>query len=143
MKYKIKELLLLCCAVGVLALLPLLYSKDQPIEVNVPALNSKEMDVKAEEQHREAAAAAVKAQVRRMYRCQTDEDCIIVAKDPCGCLVGPSGVTAINAEYTLDFNKMQSNLVAKACPDRAPSTERECSPDAQAVCVENVCKIRF
>ena len=66
MKYKIKELLLLCCAVGVLALLPLLYSKDQPIEVNVPALNSKEMDVKAEEQHREAAAAAVKAQVRRM-----------------------------------------------------------------------------
>ena len=126
MKYKIKELLLLCCAVGVLALLPLLYSKDMPIEVNVPALNSKEMDVKAEEQHREA-----------------DEDCIIVDKDPCGCLVGPSGVTAINAEYTLDFNKMQSNLVAKACPDRAPSTERECSPDAQAVCVENVCKIRF
>ena len=41
MKYKIKELLLLCCAVGVLALLPLLYSKDMPIEVNVPALNSK------------------------------------------------------------------------------------------------------
>ena len=114
MKYKIKEMLLLCCAVGVIALLPLLYSKDAPIEVSVPALNSQEMDAKAEEQHKEAAAAAAKAQVRRMYRCQADEDCIIVDKDPCGCLVGPSGVTAINAEFTLDFNKMQSNLVAKA-----------------------------
>ena len=143
MRYKIKELLLLCCAVGVIALLPVLYSKDQPIEVNVPALTSQEVEAKAEEQHKETVAAAAKAQVRRMYRCQADEDCIIVDKDPCGCLVGPSGVTAINAEYTLDFNKLQSKLVAKTCPDGEPSAVRECSPNAQAVCVENVCKIRF
>lgn len=143
MKNKIKAFLLLACAACVLVSIPVFLSKDNPIEVTVPTLTLSEVTQQEEEQQKAAAVSAKKAKVRRVFRCQTDEDCIIVDKDPCGCLVGPEGVTAINAAYTLDFNRMQSQALTKACPDRAPSQVRECSPSAQAVCRENVCKIVY
>ncbi len=143
MKTKIKALCLLICAGCVLVLIPVFLSKDNPIEISMPVLTEQQAAAQEEAQQKAAQASAQKAKVRRVFRCQTDEDCIIVDKDPCGCLAGPEGVTAINASYTLEFNKMQSGMLAKACPDRAPSQEKECSPSAQAVCRENVCQIAY
>lgn len=143
MKNKLKSLLLLVCSAVVLVLIPVFLSKDNPIEVTLPTLTLQEVTEQEAEQQKAAQASAKKAKVRRVFRCQTDEDCIIVDKDPCGCLVGPEGVTAINASYTLDFNKMQSQALTKACPDREPSQVRECSPSAEAVCRDKVCKIIY
>lgn len=143
MKTKLKALLLLACAGCVLVSIPVFLAKDNPIEVNMPSLTDAEASAREEAQQKAAQASAHKAKVRRVFRCETDDDCIIVDKDPCGCLVGPEGVTAINAAYTLEFNKMQSGMLAKACPDSAPSQEKECSPSAQPVCRENVCQISY
>lgn len=143
MKNKLKNLLLLACAGCVLVLIPVFFTQDKPIEVTIPTLTEKEFTAQQETQQKAAQATAQKARVRRVFRCQADEDCIIVDKDPCGCLIGPEGVTAINASYTLDFDKMQSRAVTKACPDRAPSQEKECSPSAVPVCRENVCRIAY
>ncbi len=143
MKFKIKEIFLLLCAVGALAVIPVFLKQDNPIEVFVPEVDVAKLAAKEEKQQKAAEKSAAQAKAQRMISCQADEDCIIVDKDPCGCLVGPQGVTAINAAYTLDFNKFQSNLVTKACPEGEPSTEQECSPFAQAVCAENVCKIVY
>lgn len=143
MKFKIKEIILLVCALGALGLIPVFLSKDQPIEVSVPVLDLAKLEAKEAKQQKAAAESAEQAKMHRMISCTVNEDCIIVDKDPCGCLVGPQGVMAINAAYTLDFNKLQSNLVAKACPEGEPSVERECSPSAQPVCLENVCRIAY
>lgn len=143
MKFKIKELLLFLCALGVLALIPVFLKQDNPIEVSVPVLNAEQMAAKEAKQQKVVQQSAAQTRMKRMVSCSLDEDCIIVDKDPCGCLVGPEGVTAINAAYTLDFNAFQAHLVTKTCPEGAPSTERECSPSAQAMCVERVCKIVY
>lgn len=143
MKTKIKALCLLVCAACMLVLIPVFLSKDNPIEVSMSVLTEQQAAAQEQAQQKAAQSSAQKARVRRILRCETDDDCIIVDKDPCGCLVGPEGVTAINASYTLEFNKMQSGVLAKACPDRAPSQEKECSPSAAAVCRENVCQIAY
>ena len=143
MKAKIKAACLLVCALGVLLLIPVFLSKDEPIAVSVPLLDAAQIKAQEEEAQKAAAQAAEQAKRRRMYSCTVDEDCIIVDQDPCGCLVGPQGVVSINAAYTLDFNKQQSNLITKACPEGAPSTEKECSPTARAVCEHNYCKIVY
>lgn len=143
MKSKIKASILLVCALGAVLLIPVFLSKDEPIEVSVPLLDLAQIQAQEAKEQKAAEQSAAQAKLRRMYSCTADEDCIIVDKDPCGCLVGPQGVTAINASYTLDFNKMQSSLIAKACPEGAPFVEKECSPSAQAVCVQNTCKITY
>ena len=143
MKLKIKEVLLWLCALAALGMIPVFIEKDTPIEVSVPVLNEAQLAAKEAREQKAAQASAAQAAMRRMVSCSVNEDCIIVDKDPCGCLVGPEGVTAINAAYTLDFNKFQSGSVTKACPEGAPSTERECSPSAQAVCQDNVCRISY
>lgn len=143
MKNKLKNLVLLASAGCVLVLIPVFFTQDKPIEVTLPTLTEQKFTEQQEMQQKAAQATAQKARVRRVFRCQADEDCIIVDKDPCGCLIGPEGVTAINASYTLDFDKMQSGAVTKACPDRAPSQEKECSPSAVPVCRENVCRIEY
>jgi len=143
MKSKIKALLLLVCAACALVLIPVFLSKDKPIEVNMSFVRLQDVQKQEQQQQKAAQVTAKKNRVRRILHCQTDEDCIIVDKDPCGCLAGPEGVTAINAEYTLDFDKMHASLMTKACPDGEPSREKECSPDARAVCQENMCKIVY
>lgn len=143
MKNKIKNLLLLASAGCVLVLIPVFFAQDKPIEVTLATLTEKEFAAQQETQQKAAQATAQKAKVRRVFRCQADEDCIIVDKDPCGCLIGPEGVTAINASFTLDFDEMQSKAVSKACPNRAPSREKECSPSAVPVCRENICHIAY
>ena len=142
MKKQVKNALYICLSVGILALLPLLIYKSQPVQVALPDIDLQEIAQQKELQHKAAQAAAARETLRRVFDCATDEDCIIVDKDPCGCLIGPEGVTAINAAETLTFNKIHSNTLAKACPE-IPSTVLECSPSAQAVCRNNRCKIEY
>jgi len=143
MNKKIKNLIFLICAGGILFLIPIFYAKDRPIEVNMPILDTTNMAVHEVVQQQTAQAEAHKRLVSRIYRCQQDDDCIIVDKDPCGCLVGPKGVTAINAEQTEAFDRTVASSSMRACPDTAPSTERECSPSAYAVCRAGACKIEY
>lgn len=143
MKAKIKAVWLLVCAVLAVLLIPVFLSKDEPIEVYVPLLDQAQLEAKEAQKQKEAAQAAAQLRQRRMYSCTVDEDCIIVDKDPCGCLVGPKGVVAINASYTLEFNRQNTSPIAKACPEGEPSIEKECSPTAQAVCERHYCKIIY
>lgn len=47
---KIKELVLLVCALGALGLIPVFLSKDKPIEVSLPSLSAEEMAAKEAQQ---------------------------------------------------------------------------------------------
>ncbi len=116
----------------------------------MPALSREELAANKEDYQKQEAQQEAQERARRIakaravnFACQSDEDCIIVDKDPCGCLVGPKGVVAINAARTLEFNKTLENVMAKACPDGAPSQEKECSPNARAVCRNKTCKIIY
>lgn len=139
----LKKIILCVCTGAVLLLIPILYSHDTPIQIEVPHLNEQELAAQEKQQQEEQARAMEDMRKHRVYRCKRNDDCIIVDKDPCGCLVGPKGVVAINAMYTLDFNMLQAKTVTKACPERAARPVRECSPSARAVCVKNLCKITY
>ena len=150
MMSKLKQVLLLLCALGILCSSPLFLSRRSTIETNMPALSSQEIIANKKDYQRYVAEQEAEERARRLakkraanYACQADSDCIIVDKDPCGCLVGPEGVTAINASRSLEFSQSLGNVMAKACPDGAPSTEKECSPTARAVCRNKVCKIVY
>ena len=143
MKKNLKDILYFCLAFLVLAAIPFFLMHPAPAIVNLPALSLQELEAQEQAQQKAAQASAQRALERRMFHCETDDDCIIVDKDPCGCLVGPSGVTAINVDYTLQFSQKQTHSMAKTCPDGEPSQEQECSPSARAVCQEKVCKIVY
>lgn len=144
MKKTLKKIILWICTGCVLLLIPILYSQDTPIQVTVPHLNLQELEAQEKQQQEEEARALDAMRRYRITSCKHNDDCIIVDQDPCGCLVGPQGVTAINAFYTPDFDLLQSKRNStKACPDKAPSKVRECSPTARAVCVKNKCKIAY
>lgn len=143
MKSKIRNILTLFLAAVVLLLLPIFLLRVRPIPVDIPVVTRAEMIAQEEKQQKEEIQSAVRAQIRRLYTCEVDEDCIIVDKDPCGCLIGPSGVMAINAEKTLEFNRRFQSAMAKACPDTQPSTEKECSASARAVCQSGLCRIVY
>lgn len=143
MKSKVRNVLTLLFAVSLLVLLPIFLLHVKPIEVTIPEITRAEVVAQEEKQQKEAHATAMRAWTRRLYACEVDEDCIIVDKDPCGCLIGPSGVTAINAEKTLEFNQRFQSTITKACPDEQPSTEKECSESARAVCQSGTCRIVY
>ena len=150
MMSKIKQVLLLLLALGILASIPMFLSRRSVIETDMPALSKEEIIANKEDYQRHMAEQEAEERARRIakkraanYACQADSDCIIVDKDPCGCLIGPKGVTAINASRSLEFSQSLGNVMAKACPEDAPSTEKECSPTARAVCRNKVCKIIY
>ena len=144
MNAKIKDIFSLVCAVFLLVLLPFFLARTRPAAVELPQITQEEVSLREEQKQKKAQVAAVRAKTRKIYACETDEDCIIVDKDPCGCLIGPAGVTAINAMYTLEFNNLVlKEVVAKTCPGTTPSTEKECGPTAQAVCQAKICKITY
>ena len=151
MNPKIKGIFLLVCAVFVLALAASFFTRSNPIEVQIPLVTRQMIDenqaaIKSAEAKRQNAAAERKrAELeKRLYQCQNDNECIIVDKDPCGCLKGPEGVTAINSAMSLEFSRFMQgqSSVASVCPSVA-STERECSASARPVCQQNVCKIVY
>ena len=143
MNSKIRDVVAVICALLLLSSLPTFMARKKPIEVSLPQMNPQEVVAKEELQQKQAQAVALQSKLRRIYACTIDEDCIIVDKDPCGCLIGPSGVTAINAMYTLEYNQLTARPVTTTCPDTTPSTEEECSPSAMAVCVSKMCRIAY
>ncbi len=143
MKKIIRNTWLLICSGVILVSIPLLLSHKQPIEVSVPRLTQEELAEKKKEADQAAKAAQRKNRINRVFACTTDEDCIIVDKDPCGCTIGPKGVTAINVNYITDFDALNNtSFGTKTCPDTA-SNEKECSPSAHAVCKKRTCKIAY
>lgn len=151
MNYKIKGLFLIVCAAGALVLALSFLSRSKPIETQMPLvtrqmIQENQAQIEQQEQQRQSSAAARRrAELEsRLYRCASSEECIIVDKDPCGCLKGPEGVTAINSSMSLDFSRMMEKQfsAATACPDKA-SSERECSASARAVCEQSHCKIIY
>lgn len=143
MNSKIRDIIALVSAVVILGSLSSFLARVKPIEVNLPQLSKEDIVAQEEIKQKQEQAAALQNKMRRIYACTLDEDCIIVDKDPCGCLIGPEGVTAINAMYTLEYNQLMSRSVTTTCPDITPSTERECSPSALPICMSNMCRIAY
>ena len=148
---QIKGLILLICAAGAIVLAVMFFSRPAPIEVSIARVTPEmveenQVKIQEEEKRQQAQEAARKRAnlEQRLYHCKTSEDCIIVDKDPCGCLRGPSGVTAINSELALEFSRLMDAQFASAkmCPSVA-STEKECSAKARPVCQANRCKIVY
>lgn len=131
------------CTAGALFLIPLFLTHDDPIEVDIVKLDAQEMAAKKEAAAKAEKQAQRQARAARVYSCKEDDDCIIVDKDPCGCGIGPKGVTAINVNYIVDFNAINSqNSIMTSCP-QTPSREKECSPSARPVCKAHRCKISY
>ena len=142
---------LLVCAAMVVLLILAFSPKSEPLESDMPLITQQMIEeVRAtkateESQRQQAEAARHRAEVMsKMYRCKEDDQCVIVDKDPCGCLKGPSGVTAINGEWSLEFSKLMDKKFAATttCPSQ-PSQEKECSPRAKAICRSNRCTIAY
>ena len=147
----IQGMLLLVCAAGALYLGVLVFSHPKPIEVSMPILTEETVKASQEQeqqrlQKQQAAAAAKKrAELeKKMYRCETNRQCIIVDTDACGCLKGPGSVTAINEDYSLEFAEMVEKKLTgmEMCPASGPN-EKECSASAHPVCENNRCKIAY
>lgn len=143
MKKQIKNLVTLALAAIAVLLIPVFLTHHTPSAVEIAQLDAQEIAEQKEASARAEKKAQQTARIRRMYACQTDEDCVIVDKDPCGCAAGPEGVTAVNVDRITDFQKMNNaNSSVKACATTL-STERECSASAHAVCKANQCKIAY
>lgn len=143
MKKTIQNVWLLICAGIIVVAIPLLLTHNEPIEINLPHLTQEELAEKKKAEDQAVKEAQRRQKTSRMYACTTDDDCIIVDKDPCGCAVGPKGVTAVNANYVADFDSVNNTAFgAKTCPDEV-STEKECSLDARPVCKNRTCKIAY
>ena len=151
MTNQVKSIILFSCALVVLLFAVFFYSRIVPIEASMPAI-TRQMVLENQEQQQAqatkrqtAALARWKAELEtKLYTCSSHEDCIIVDKDPCGCLNGPEGVTAINSEMVLDFSRLIQKQFSKttSCPT-VGSLEKECSSSARPVCIENNCKIIY
>jgi len=148
---KIQDLLLLLCAAGAVILAINFFSHPAPINVDMPRVTEEMVEenkakMEAEAKQKAALEAARKqAEIKmKMYKCTSNDECIIVDQDPCGCLRGPKSVTAINSNFSLEFSRMMEKKFAgsQVCPDKA-STEKECSRTARAVCQERHCKIIY
>ncbi len=151
MNPKIKGLCLLICAAFVLVMAFSFFFRATPIEVQMPLVTKQMVEENqqaiknAEERRQSEAAQRRRAELQASFhRCQADSDCIIVDRDPCGCLKGPEGVTAINANMSLEFSRFLEKraAVAEVCPSIG-SVERECSATARPVCQQNMCKIVY
>ena len=158
MKKMIENLLLLAAITGIFVLIPIFLFNATPILVTVPpvsmeavAVSKQRADAEDEEkaeQEKEAAERAAqeakyKALVKQVYSCKSDDECIIVDKDPCGCNIGPKGITAINVNAVSVFNLLnKQNTGMKVCPETL-STANECSARAYPACRAGSCKILY
>ena len=142
MKQKIQNILCVVGAVCIAFLSYTIYQQHTAIPIFVPEISAEELDAREAAAQQDAARAAAATRARKLVACSTDDDCVIVDKDPCGCLSGPKGVIAINVEQMESFSNRNSALTT-ACPDREPSTEGPCSPQARPVCRERMCTIVY
>lgn len=118
------------------------YQNRTPIAVHIPEISTQELDARAEVAQQVATRSAAASWARKLVACSADEDCVIVDKDPCGCIAGPKGVMAINVDQLVSFNERQ-NALTEGCPDNPPSTKAECSPTARPVCRKQTCTIVY
>ena len=88
-----------------------MYQQRTPIPIFVPEITMEELDTRAAAAKQTEERVAANTRARKLVACSVDDDCIIVDKDPCGCLVGSAGVTSINVNHVLDFNETQSGYV--------------------------------
>lgn len=143
MNKKIKNIFLLVCTGVIVFAIPMLLSHHTPTQVDLVELDAQEIAVQKEAAAQAEKQAARQARAMRVYACSTNEDCIIVDKDPCGCSVGPKGVVAINVNHIVDFNAMNNQKsVTSTCAEKV-SQEKECSPSARPVCKARRCKIEY
>lgn len=69
--------------------------------------------------------------------CQTDQDCVLVNADPCGCTQGGSQ-TAINVDYQKEFlAQFPQDVMCIQVMSNDPSCEA-----TQTVCVNNTCELK-
>ena len=148
---KIHTILLLVASGIVLLLAFIFFMHPDPIEAQAPLLTKQMLeDYQAQQQQtaqkrQSEAAARKRAELEaKLKLCETSEECIIVDKDPCGCLKGPGSITAINADFSLEFSSLVEKKFTgmEMCPETG-STEKECSASAHPACVENRCKIVY
>ena len=148
---KIHTILLLVASGIVLLLAFIFFMHPDPIEAQAPLLTKQMLeDYQAQQQQtaqkrQSEAAARKRAELEaKLKLCETSEECIIVDKDPCGCLKGPEFVTAINSNFSLEYSRMMEKRFSAttACPS-VGSVEKECSASARAVCQEKHCKIIY
>lgn len=151
MSHRIQEVLLFICAVVVALLAVSFFMRAVPIQAQAPLLteqllNENRAELEQQEQKRQhTQAARRRAELEKhLYQCQANEDCIIVDKNPCGCLKGPNGVTAINSTHVMEFARMMEKQFPStvSCPS-VGSAERECSATATAVCDRGRCRIAY
>lgn len=144
--------LLLLIASGIALLLALIFFlHPDAIEAQAPLLTKQMLEeYQAQQQQttqkrQNEAAARKRAELEaKIDLCETNEECIIVDKDPCGCLKGPEYVTTINSNFSLEYSRLMEKRFAATttCPSIG-SSEKECSASARAVCVEKHCKIVY
>ena len=91
MSQMIKGMVLWVCAFVAAVLAVSFFSRSQAIEVQVPLVTKQMIEenqaqIQQEQQHRQNTLLAKRrAELEvRLYQCQSNEDCIIVDKDPCG-----------------------------------------------------------
>ncbi len=143
MNKHIKNIFFAVCAGAIILAIPMLLAHHTPLQVDLVKLDAQEIAAQKEAAAEAEKQAARQARAARVYACSTDEDCIIVDKDPCGCSAGPKGVVAINVNHIVDFNAMNNkNAVTSACAETV-SQEKECSPSARPVCKARRCKIEY
>ena len=151
MKEKIYRMIVLVCSGLALLFAFIFFMRAKPIAVEAPLLTKQMVEEyqtqqqQAIQKQKQSEAARKRADLEaRMVSCQKDEECIIVDKDPCGCLKGPDSITAINSNFALEFSAMVEKrfATATACPS-VGSAERECSASARPICQERRCKIVY
>ena len=123
---QIQDIVMLLCAVGAILLAVMFFNRPAPIQVTMKKItpeileeNKAQIQQEAKRQQAEQAARKRAEMEKRVHKCSSDDDCIIVDKDSCGCLRGPKSVTAINSEYSLEFSKLieQKNGKIEVCKE--------------------------
>lgn len=145
---KLKDMFFVLFAAGAVLLAIFFWSHRGEIAVDFPVVTQNMIDADAAQNAKaaadsEAASRAQKRaqQARRIFACETDDQCMRVEKNPCGCSAGPEEVVAINGMFFDEFSRTLPNMTV-TCPD-AVSTEKECSPSARPACVQKMCKIVY
>jgi hypothetical protein len=142
MKKGIKNIIYVVLTVLVAGVTFSVYQNNTPLTVDLPSLSLEQLQAKEEAVKENTQISAARSRHKKWTACEEDEDCIIIDQDPCGCLIGPKGVTAINVDFMQAYEDKHQNQTT-ACPEGEPSQEAQCSPDAHPVCKNKVCTIMF
>jgi len=142
MKKMITNIIYLVVAVAVCMCTFAVYQNANPIEADVPVVTLAQVHEQEEVTKEKEQISAARARQRRWINCKQDDDCVIIDREPCGCLVGAKGVIAINVNLVTEYEEKYLNKT-KACPEEEPFQEGPCSPSAYPICKNKTCTIVF